>query len=458
MGLIRLKDVCIPNKTQLVFYFGVLLSAHLILLLFGKDVPYSFYYANNVPKLLSWAERRSAEASSALFEIQKHLNGSKLFSYVGSKETPQDYCIAIMTIPRPGQTYLSQTAAALLTRIPWSEQYRVSITIIDATHSSDEDHSTEVENLSQILTIKKLDDFRKSEEKGRDLSRGVVKEVLDYILALRMLNGMHCRYSIVLEDDAIVAIDFLHKLDALLENLNKLPNDSWLLLKLWSSFRYIGWSKDCPFDKLLIACCTATLIATYLVLLILFFLVWEALFSKRNNRTWDADFQLRPSSKMSRKRSCPLQRIVDLFSPNFTSFLALCIGFSTLVLLIGKQNLPPLRNGIHRVSTGAGAVALLYPSHSLAPIVSYLQSSYEQHAREKRLEELPNKDLFFRKISSHLEKEKSVKPEELVCIPTLFQHIGFQTSLLKWSSVENVDTSQSFPDDGKPIVFKPPSL
>jgi hypothetical protein len=427
------------NLVRIVVFLAILAPAHVFLAIFGKHLPYSFYYKNDVEKLAKLEDQRRADSGQALNEIRAEMQRlnmkGPLFTQPGSKEL----CVSITSVARPGRKYLSQTLAALLTRMPLRFQDRIKLTLFNAELDPSDHHEalglSDLVNIVNVRYEKNLDP-----SKSTDVRR-FAKELLDYLYTTRETYAMGCRYNLLLEDDALASTNWMEDLEVTLRKLEE-SKEPWLMMRLFSTFKWIGFSKDNFSDYVLLFLFTVVLAAIVYVSG-LGILALISLF-KRGKSSWEplSDDQT-PSSSFLRRYKSP-----DLIS----TALLLALAFA-LVLLVGKQTIIYRGDGIHDVAIGASCVANLHPRDGLKLLIDYLDAAVTQHGKSNELYLMPRKDQFFDYIVTDQYEKTGKKYAELLRLPNLFQHIGVWTSLGKFSSPETAVISHHYRDDDVRIQF-----
>lgn len=426
------------NGVQLSMIAMLSLIFHYSLYRGGKRLPYSQYYENDAARLESLAERRREESRQVLADIREYKSRDDLDGPLFSRNQANRLCVCMITVARQGGAdYLTQSIAALLSRTPWELQHQIRI-FIHNLNSPPGDHK-EALRLQDLVLVKSVSYDAELRPDSLGPGRTKLKETIDYITTLKVLLDSDCDYALVLEDDALAATNWAPDLLCTLRVLESSGPRPWIVLKLFSSFKWIPWffgESHAIFDVFLLC---VTTIAAMLSIIAIYWILITLLF--RLGRQERDDFG---------RFEYPKGRLVE---PNMLSMLVLSISVGVFLYLMGRPNVFPYEDGIHSVSIGASAVANLYSRAGLKLLRDHLTNEFFRLKDEGRLSEMKNKDLHFRRIREEMFQKSGVSYHELVRLPNLFQHIGAHTSLDKFSSFATEVVSPHFPDDEERIQF-----
>lgn len=409
-----------------------------LLALFGHRLPHSFYYRNDVNRLVQLAGMRAETAETSLATLREYLRHHNIQGPLFARPTARDLCVGILTVARPGHRYLSQTVAGLLTRTHLASQRRVRITILNV--EADPSQHQEAISLGDLLTVQ-VPSYRPGRHPD-DYTAGSnsIKETLDYLAAMEAMDAQQCAHVLLLEDDALAAPNWS---DTLLRTIASLTGKApWLLLKAFSTFRFIGWDKDNWKDYILLPAVAISAAVALVSILVLFLLPLFMLPAHRRYKllgTPDAN--------------SPAVNRLSLLQPNLTSFIFLAINTGAFLYLLGKYNVFRYGPGVHDIGTGASCVAIIYPRDQMMHFHDYLDRQLALAARQGSLLDFPKKDLHFQEMIGEGYQRTGVRLRELILLPNAFQHIGYHTSLDKWSSLETTTVSHHFPWDDLPLAF-----
>lgn len=237
-----------------------------------------------------------------------------------------------------------------------------------------------------------------------------LNEAMDYALVLRHLSSMECKYSLVLEDDAIISHDWFPRIES--EIKTKLRGQqNWVYIKLFTGYKFFDWdwlwSISVLFKVLLFA----------LFLYLIQYAIVQHLFKKRFGKIW-----------------------------HFFLF----VNSAALVVFFNATCVNPVGFGLHEYTTGFGTVSVLVPKQHLIGIAEFLEQHVNGYLNRSKLE-FQAKDLLldkYRKINEGV---------ELIFEPSLVQHIGIYSSVymrdISDEGYKRMFKSFSFVSDFQPIQF-----
>lgn len=135
----------------------------------------------------------------------------------------------------------------------------------------------------------------------------------------------------------------------------------------------------------------------------------------------------------------------------FTGPLSIVLLFGYFTILfhcIGRQHLLPPGHGVQVHPLNAAMVATLYPRDELGKLADY----YEQMLREQSNVAHP---YYLLKDNVPYRYRMNNKLEELIAVPSVFQHTGVHSSMsfCKVSTAAMLTVSTDFPDGDEPIRF-----
>lgn len=257
-----------------------------------------------------------------------------------------------------------------------------------------------------------------------------MKELIDYIYAMAYYSSSipQCKYVLLLEDDSLPSPDWYNRIMEAIDIIDT-SSSNWFCLKLFTSFRSYDWLIHIP--TIFISICMAIFISFVFVRLFYFVLYLKHRFI----------FQIpRPQIPVSKY-------VVLIFAIN-----------AILMLFMYRANhVSPIGYGVRSFSLGFNTVANVYPRDKLRLIASYLESGFDDF-QSGRAPIFKPKDLSLNSFRSH------TGYREYIVEPSIFQHVGLQSSLggpVTWQGIESVQyrpfQSYSFEKEYSkiPIRFDP---
>ncbi|KAL4746144.1 hypothetical protein BDW72DRAFT_207590 [Aspergillus terricola var. indicus] len=268
-------------------------------------------------------------------------------------------CVAIVTVRREQDTYFDASVGSLLEGLTEHERKALHLSVLladidPAVHPSWGQKWVErlVDQAGGYnVSAGQLKDLRMWEAKRNFYKKGV----FDYIYALRTCQGINAPYTLVFEDDIILATGWLARMLKSLVEISKREAGTdedhshagenqkpWLYLRLFYTETALGWSSaDFAYRHMLLIFLTLTASS------------FTALhFLQRSPR-----FQ-------------PLH--LDTLSILVISLL--CIpAFTALAYMVGKYNLMLLRGVVQMNKSGCCTQALLFPVQQVDGLIGFLE-------------------------------------------------------------------------------------
>jgi hypothetical protein len=382
---------------------------------------------------------RLETSTKTISDLREYLRDHNIQGPLFNRDDVKKICVSILSVARPGQRYLTQTVAALLSRMPLHLQSQIQITIHNMNIPPEE--NSEALGLKDLIHVRNA--IYRPERHPKSYANkylNFVKESIDYTVVLDHVYGSGCEYGLLLEDDALAAGDWAIKL---LQTIDQMPTSTppWMVMKLFSTFKWIPFYWGSPSDVALIA--ALSVILSFLIASTVFIVAKAFGASKRDQPRYEL---------LSSKRQID-QNLIGV--PNIWTIILLLVSSGLFVVFLGKHNILLYGPGVHNISIGASCVANLYPRAELKKFRDYLYDSFSKYEAEDNLWELPNKDLHFREVIAQEEVKNGWRYQELIRLPNLFQHIGAKTSLDKSSSFETTAISRHYLDNEMPIIFDP---
>lgn len=239
-----------------------------------------------------------------------------------------------------------------------------------------------------------------------------LNEAMDYVRVFEHLSELKCKYSLVLEDDAILAYNWFPALHSEIDSKLKYRNN-WAFVKLFFGYKFFDW------DWLW----SPTVIIKILMLALFLYIVQYTF-------------------------------VLNLFSRRFASvYLFLLFANSVaLVVFYNATSVNPLGAGVHKYMTGFSTVAVLIPFERLSIIAGYIEDHVNSYlSGQSTARGFIAKDLL---LSLYSQASRSV---EYVYEPSLVQHIGIYSSVyvgdVSQTGYDRMFKSFSFASHFEPIRF-----
>lgn len=411
-----------PLGRELVFIVPLLVVIWFGTAFLSRNNRYSHFYGASSVERMRQNHRMYAETAQKAWQDMLAYTKEQQISRIFDRS--DEFCVGVLSMARtvaPERRYLTTLMASLATRIPWHLQSRVSIRIfVMDRHPELHTEATEMGRLFRVVKPAHPDNISIPEE-GRH-GHYIAKEALDYLAAMRALE--HCRYALLLEDDALAAHDWFAKTEEL---LGQIKDANWLYLKLFAPFTWMGWSKDGigHIVTLVALGLSGALVASFLL----------ATFLDGQHSAYEAvDGDRR--AKVEPRFASPLGTLLML------------PFFIVLFHCIGRQHLFPFTRGVHAFPLNASMVATLYPRGQLQRLANH----FEHLLRSQSASPHPRYDA---KDIIPTAYKRANNLVELIAVPSVFQHTGIHSSLgFKGINTERqLCVATNFEDDGSPIVF-----
>ncbi|KAL4902253.1 hypothetical protein BDW74DRAFT_186973 [Aspergillus multicolor] len=198
------------------------------------------------------------------------------------------------------------------------------------------------------VSEEQLEDLRMLEKERNFYKKGV----FDYIYALRACQEVNARYTIVFEDDIILAAGWFAKT---LKSMASISQDHgrgqdqatkkpWLYLRLFYTETALGWNDSNAAYRHMPIIFLALMASTFCLLLLL-----------------------------RRSRFPLLHLYLDTLSIAVISLL--CVpAFMALIYMVGKYSLMPLRGVVEMNKYGCCTQGLLFPADQVDGLIAYLEA------------------------------------------------------------------------------------
>jgi hypothetical protein len=382
---------------------------------FNPNSKYKYYVKSNAQYMRSFDKYKN-ESLISLDLMQQWLKENNIekpiFNKLLNRNQKNILCVGIMSMRRVMSSssfklkhrfYTIQTVVSLLTRVQFKYQDRIAINIFNLNRNKsialDEHRDLMLlDNLIQIINITDMSESNSSNviqpvhkiNSIYSLTYPKAQELCDYanIMKYYHVNRTECDNVLLLEDDSIASHDWYEKI---CNALNKIQSQSfssskWLCLKLFTSFRYYDFFIHLPTVLNIIF---YSFLFTLVQMFILFIIM-----SKRSHFMGD--------------------------------FLLLFVNTLFIHLYLKSTHISPLGYGLHEFSLGFNTVANVYPNKILGKLSSFIKEYYIEFCSKFGTEfhfDLMPKDVYLKFFKTKFNLK------EFILEPSVFQHVGLQSSL-----------------------------
>ncbi|OOF95835.1 hypothetical protein ASPCADRAFT_168543 [Aspergillus carbonarius ITEM 5010] len=277
-----------------------------------------------------------------------------------TENKPPAVCIAIVTVHRRQDTYFDASVGSLLKGLTEQERRAMYLTVLFADTDPMVHPSWGQKWVERLLdqargynvSAEQLEDLKMWEAERNFYKKGV----FDYLYALRACQAVNAPYTLVFEDDIILATGWFARTLKSLAEINRReagPDQDyshagekrkpWLYLRLFYTETLLGWSNaDFAYRNMPLIFLTLTA-SSFTVLH----------FLRRYHR-----FQRLHLDSLS-------ILVISLF----------CIpAFTGLAYMMGKYNLMPLRGVVEMNKFGCCTQGLLFPAQQLGGLMGFLEN------------------------------------------------------------------------------------
>ncbi|RDW81314.1 uncharacterized protein DSM5745_04871 [Aspergillus mulundensis] len=274
----------------------------------------------------------------------------------GRSEAPT-VCAAMVTVRREHDTYFEASVGSLLEGLSEKERRALRLTVLFADTDPAVHPSwgmTWVDRLvdqagGYVVSEEQLEHLRVLERERNFYEKGV----FDYLYALRACQEVKAPYTVIFEDDIILATGWFAKTLKSLAEINHLQDQSrgqdqaekkpWLYLRLFYTETSLGWNDSDAAYRHMPMIFLTLMASTFCVLLLL------------------------------RRLRFPLLHLhLDTLSIAVLSLL--CVpAFTALIYMVGKYNLMPLRGVVEMNKFGCCTQGLLFPADQVDGLITYLE-------------------------------------------------------------------------------------
>jgi hypothetical protein len=372
--------------------------------------------------------RYSIFSSSAIQELElkssKRLAAALDYFHVAtpSRAIPSvspEYCIAMVTTPRPERYFLQTMHALLLGLRVEPNPDQVQLHIVEASSSTTASTSDDVTMVTPFVdVVRHHSTMFPSRQRQRDW---LTNEISTYILALESCRRTNSTWTIVVEDDGLARKDFFVHLQHLLQQLNERNKRRLALgsIKLFQTEFYFGWEKK-DLGFLMLMGLAGAMVGGSLVVFVSLATA-KVLVQCDNNSNSNINSNIDDSNQKYKRRRRWYNHCTDLY------WHSSCFGLLVVVVLLalGKQHViaPYDTKGTFRfldeATMDSNTVATVYATNlptqqQLLPVYlsTYLMSVQGDDA-VLPLDMLVNQWA----VANNLDRYYHV--------PSLFQHIGF---------------------------------
>ncbi|XP_002738613.1 GPI-N-acetylgalactosamine transferase PGAP4-like [Saccoglossus kowalevskii] len=358
---------CLPQRSiwrtfrhllvTLVLYY---LTFFVVLPIFCKDLPFSYYYSRterldeNVRQAMNWNEQRLHKEESHL----RSLDAEKTFQEYGETKENIHIAVGIVTVSRVYNTYdgtnpkyLTQVVSRVHRSIKKHRRGHKNVVFICNVNSPSQDHAEAMELATYFPVVHKYGTTNVRLTKEWMPSLVFHKEQEDYLFCLNFSRKYDAKYVVLLQDDAMPHDDFYAKLLYILENRVEMRysrgelvanTEKWSWLKMNFPTPSAGFFSNWLF--------TIEGVALSLIPASITALIYDICYRQSN-------------------------RISLCFT--YYIFIISFVYFGATAASIGRPFfLPYLYSSVHlsaiRPGTSCCIAAVVYPSASLSQIVDYL--------------------------------------------------------------------------------------
>lgn len=407
----NIRKYTVYSLNELISLIFLILTTWIILLIALHRIDSSKFshYENNYKTYLSKSDRLLNSSLKAKNDLKYWLKKNLALTPLFSQNKTNYLCLSVLSKNRIGSTknYVTQSVMSILTRA--SLKYRNKIRIFGFNMEPEPEKNQNLLDLNDLIQVENLSS--KFEHKNMRLV-----EALDYAKCLRYLRKQACKYSILIEDDAVFSTNWYEKIENELRKIEKLNLKNFFIIKLFSGYKF--FDNDWIFYP--------------------FLLIWALFLSVV---VWFLEFLF-------------LTRIRKLKLSNFS---VICLFLNSLVLVWFSRttSISPMGEGVHEYTTGFGAVSVLFPWNRLLSLAEYMENTVESY--------LSGKSIYFEAKDLLIEDFRSRnRLVEYILEPSIIQHTGMHSSLYKRDMSQRgfrlMYKSFSFVDNFKLIEFNESSF
>ncbi|KAM5490399.1 hypothetical protein MaudMau93_002597 [Microsporum audouinii] len=295
------------------------------------------------------------------------------------------FCVAFVTVRREADDYFDPSIGSLLAGLDPRERRALHLNILFADTDPTQHPSwgqkwvdrladvAETYNITenQLGHLKELETERNFYEKG----------VFDYVYALNSCKKSNAPYTVVFEDDIIIAEGWMAKTLKALSDIKRMPSDKrpWIYLRLFYTETALGWeSSDFAYRNMPLVFATAMLL-TFACLTVI-------------------------------RRLRSYRSLIDF--PTTLAISVVCVpAFVALVYMTGKYSLAPLHGVVEMAPYGCCTQGMVFPRDQVDGLIAYLQK--RGHGQTDTM------------IEEYAEESKLIR---YALVPQQLQHVGLKSS------------------------------
>ncbi|KAL4864793.1 hypothetical protein BDV12DRAFT_175641 [Aspergillus spectabilis] len=354
---------------------------------FWRD-PHSAFFQDRHVYDLDYSLVREHEAWHFILQHNSAINPPD-YHYTKSEPRPGStptVCVAMVTVRRDADTYFEASVGSLLEGLDDRERRALYLSVLFADTNPRVHPSWGQKWVDRVIDLAETYDVSEGQlQHLRELERErnfYEKGVFDYIYALQTCQKVNASYTIIFEDDIILATGWFAKTLKSVADLARLDLNQpipWLYLRLFYTETALGWSNsDTAYRNMP---------------LIIMILVLSA------------------SSSLVVLRRSRFQRLhLDFLSIMVISLI--CVpAFTALVYMVGKYNLMPLRGVVEMNKSGCCTQGLVFPSERMGGLIEFL--SARRHGQTDSL------------IEEYADQSQLTR---YALAPPQLQHVGLKSS------------------------------
>ncbi|KAK2731782.1 hypothetical protein FQN57_003171 [Myotisia sp. PD_48] len=329
---------------------------------FWRD-PHSAFFDDRHVYDLKYSSSRESEAQRFL-SLYNSSSDSPNPVRAGNNPT---ICIAFVTVKRNSADYLGPSIGSLLEGLDPRERQAIHLNIVFADTDPAQHPSWKqkwVERLADTASAYDIPDAQFKNIQEVEKSRNFyVKGVFDYVYALNTCQAINAPYTLIFEDDIILAEGWMVKTLKALVDLGDASkyNKPWIYLRLFYTETSLSWTTDDFAYRNMPHIFGFVMFCAFMCLMG---------FRRLRSRSFHQD-------------SCTVAVICLICVP----------GFLALVYMAGKLSVIPFRGVVEMNSYGCCTQGLLFPQQQVDGLIQYLRgrghgqtdSMIEEYATETNL-------------------------------------------------------------------------
>ncbi|EFE29698.1 uncharacterized protein ARB_03039 [Trichophyton benhamiae CBS 112371] len=295
------------------------------------------------------------------------------------------FCVAFVTVRREADDYFDPSIGSLLVGLDPRERRALHLHILFADTDPKRHPSWGqiwVDRLADVaetynVTASQLEHLKKLEKERNFYEKGV----FDYVYALNSCKKSNAPYTVVFEDDIIIAEGWMAKSLRALADIKRMPLNKrpWIYLRLFYTETALGWeSSDFAYRNMPLVFATAMLFT------------FSCLTVVRRLRSY--------------------RSLIDF--PTTLAISVICVpAFIALAYMVGKYSLFPLHGVAEIAPYGCCTQGMVFPRDQVDGLIAYLQK--RGHGQTDTM------------IEEYAEESKLTR---YALIPQQLQHVGLKSS------------------------------